>query len=497
MRRQTITFALLSAVILIFAGAVISYLNRHYSVLQLEQLVERNNTALARVFANDTLLDFDDYIAAARSLTTDEIKEHPATSYLRDRILRLMKGSSVVKVQLFDPGRRTIFSTDPDQIGTIREDNAGLHRARGGHVASELTWTDRRGATDGHTSERSIVSSYVPVQDPRDPQRLLVMLEIHDDVTAALDQVDRINQEMMAVLWVALLGIYGGLVWMVWRSNVAVARQHEANLKLTAAVARSEAANHAKGEFLANMSHELRTPLNAIIGFSEIMSLEMFGPIAVPAYKDYAKNIHASGTHLLGVVSDILDMAKAEAGSIAVDREQFDLADSLHQAIRMVEGKAQAAGLTLAAEIDPRIPPLVTDERRLRQVVLNLLSNAIKFTPPGGKVTVVARQILDKVAIEIVDTGIGIAEEHLPIALAPFGQVDSSLARKHNGTGLGLPLTKQLVELLDGTFHIDSKVGEGTRAGMTLPAPPREMNPREKRGGGGPPFAAERATGQA
>jgi signal transduction histidine kinase len=257
-------------------------------------------------------------------------------------------------------------------------------------------------------------------------------------------------------------------VWIVWRSNRAASRQHETNIKLAAAIARSEASNQSKSDFLANMSHELRTPLNAIIGFSEIMKSELLGPVTVPAYRDYVGNIHDSGVHLLSIVNDILDMAKAEVGSVPFEREEIDLKDVLDQSAAMMEERAAAAGLSLTLDVPAEIGTVVSDKRRLKQILLNLLSNAIKFTPAGGKVTLTARRILDKVAIEVADTGVGIAEEDMPTALAPFGQVDSSLARKHEGTGLGLPLARKFVELLGGTFHIESRKGAGTRVGLML-----------------------------
>ena len=252
--------------------------------------------------------------------------------------------------------------------------------------------------------------------------------------------------------------------------------------ELRAAKVAAETANRAKTEFLATMSHELRTPLNAIIGFSEIMKSELLGPVAVPAYRDYVTNIHGSGTHLLSIVNDILDMAKTETGNVALDREEFGLKEMLEQTVAMMEERAAAAGLTLNLNVAPELGTVVSDKRRIKQVMLNLLSNAIKFTPADGTVTVTARRILNKVALEVADTGIGISEQDLPTAMAPFGQVDSSLARRHEGTGLGLPLAKKFVELLGGTFHIESKPGEGTRVGMTLPvAPPApgEMPPAD------------------
>jgi signal transduction histidine kinase len=229
-------------------------------------------------------------------------------------------------------------------------------------------------------------------------------------------------------------------------------------------------ANSAKSDFLANMSHELRTPLNAIIGFSELIQMEFFGPIG-GKYKEYSADIHSSGKHLLNIVNDILDITKAEAGALEMDREVVDLAALMEQVHRMAKLQAEKSGISLVMDVKSTAVSVRADTKRLIQGVLNLVANGIKFTPPGGTVSVRAGadDVNGTAWITVVDTGIGIAEEHLEKALAPFGQVDSSLARKHEGTGLGLPLTKKFVEAMGGTFSLQSEVGKGTRITLHLP----------------------------
>jgi PAS domain S-box-containing protein len=231
-------------------------------------------------------------------------------------------------------------------------------------------------------------------------------------------------------------------------------------------------ANSTKSEFLAHMSHELRTPLNAIIGFSEIVAGEMFGPIAVRRYVEYAGDIHSSGVHLLSIINDILDLAKIEAGRRELTEGVIDLQDAAAAALRLVRGRAENGEIRLINDITRgSVPLLQADERAVKQMLLNLLSNSVKFTPKGGKVVVSATLRPDRsLAVTVGDTGIGIAPENLSRALAPFGQVDNAESRATEGTGLGLPLVSALMELHGGTLELESEVGKGTRATIVFPA---------------------------
>ncbi len=235
---------------------------------------------------------------------------------------------------------------------------------------------------------------------------------------------------------------------------------------------KAEGANKAKSEFLANMSHELRTPLNAINGFSEIMMNEMFGKLGDARYKGYSLDIHNSGQHLLALINDILDMSKIEAGKMNLKFEPLSLEDVTEDAVRLVRNRAEAAGLQL--EIDfPALPEVEADYRAVKQVLLNLLSNAIKFTPRAGRVTVRAEMRRDplgeRVRVSVIDTGIGIAAEDLARLAKPFEQVESQHAKTTQGTGLGLALTKSLVEMHDGSLEMTSAPGEGTTVSFVLP----------------------------
>ena len=238
---------------------------------------------------------------------------------------------------------------------------------------------------------------------------------------------------------------------------------------------RAEESNLAKSRFLATMSHELRTPLNAILGFSEVMKTELFGGHAVPAYKDYASDIHSSGEHLLMLINEILDLSRVEAGRYELREESVDLAGILDECRHLMSLRATKKDIQIVEEAAPRLPRLWADGRALRQVALNLLSNAVKFTPQGGQVSIRLGQTeTGGQFFSIVDTGAGIPENEIPLVMASFGR--GSLAQKtaEEGTGLGLPIVKGLVELHGGTFTLRSKVREGTEVTVTFP-PERAM----------------------
>ncbi|MBV9860098.1 MAG: response regulator [Alphaproteobacteria bacterium] len=240
----------------------------------------------------------------------------------------------------------------------------------------------------------------------------------------------------------------------------------------------AEAASRAKSGFLATMSHELRTPLNAIIGFSEMMLREVMGAIGNEQYRSYVTDIHSSGTHLLQIINDILDLSKAEAGKLELFEDVFDLRETVRSVSQLTGPKVQEAGLSSATRLPDDLPLLRADERKTKQVLLNLITNAVKFTPEGGRVEITGR--LDGaagLAVTVADTGIGIPPEHLTRVLEPFEQVDSSLSRQHQGTGLGLPLVKAIMELHGGSLKLESEVGVGTRVTVTFP-PDRLMGER-------------------
>ena len=242
----------------------------------------------------------------------------------------------------------------------------------------------------------------------------------------------------------------------------------QANKNYEAEKLRAEAANKAKSEFLANMSHELRTPLNAIIGFSEILTAQMFGPVGSPKYAEYARDIHDSGLHLLHVINDILDMSKIEAGHMRLNAESIDLQPLIEEVLRITSTQADTKKLTIRKRICDDLS-LVGDRRALKQILINLLSNAVKFTPEGGRVELRTHVHEGALIVSVADTGIGIPPEAMRKIGQPFEQVQSQYARSQGGSGLGLAISRSLVHMHGGTMKIRSCPGKGTVVSLILP----------------------------
>lgn len=246
-------------------------------------------------------------------------------------------------------------------------------------------------------------------------------------------------------------------------------KQVEAALSM--AKEQAEAANKAKSAFLANMSHELRTPLNAVLGFTEILRDELFGPLGDPRYREYVVDINASGRHLLNVINAILDLTKIEAGHGELEEEEIDIGEVMAICARLVGDTSRSRGIDFQLSPPAERALVRADPTRLKQILLNLLSNALKFTQEGGLVTLSAKRNDEGGYLILVsDTGIGMSPADLVKVLQPFEQVDTSLSRRYEGTGLGLTLTKSLVELHDGTLILDSAPGRGTTVTVCLPA---------------------------
>ena len=233
---------------------------------------------------------------------------------------------------------------------------------------------------------------------------------------------------------------------------------------------KAEAANEAKSAFLAIISHELRTPLNAIIGFAGLMEDQRFGPLGAPRYREYVSDIRHSGEHLLVLINNILDLSRAEAGKLHLQEDAVDVVEAMQICARQLEPRAIENHVQLELSV-PNTPPMLRcDAAKLRQVLLNLLSNALKFTPADGRVLLKLECGADEgVTLIVKDTGVGMSPADIPRALEPFTQLDNRLARRYEGTGLGLPLTRSLVELHGGTLRLESALGEGTTAIVTFP----------------------------
>jgi PAS domain S-box-containing protein len=309
----------------------------------------------------------------------------------------------------------------------------------------------------------------------------------HDDRPMVLDRIRArlAGEEAVSHYELRLVHEDGTVVWaevlaalVVWDGKPAslslltdITARKRAEAELVKSKQAAEYANTAKSQFLAMMSHELRTPLNAILGFSEVLTSELLGPVGQPKYLEYARDIHESGRHLLDLINDILDLAKLEAGKLDLHETEISLGRTIERCVGLVRERARQGKVALEAHVPDGLPALRGDERAVRQVLLNFLSNAVKFTPEGGRVSVCATfDAARGFVLSVSDTGIGMSPKEIEIAFSPFGQIDSALSRKHEGTGLGLPITRALVRLHAGDVTIESAPKCGTTVTAHFPA---------------------------
>lgn len=307
--------------------------------------------------------------------------------------------------------------------------------------------------------------------DPRRREEFHKKMQANDVVTHFVSEIYHrsgrtiwISENARAVRdWSGALLCYEGTV-------EDVTEKFEQERALRSALRQAEIANKMKAAFLAAMSHELKTPLNAVLGFSEIIRDEVLGPVGNAAYREYAGDIHKSGIRLLSVINNVLDVSRLEGGLLTIEARRVNILEVAEGAIKLAREQTQD-GRAIDILIDPQTPQLLVDPRRLTQALGNLLANALKFTPEGGRVRFVARPHADgSLHLIVEDTGIGMAEETIASALEPFRQLDGSLARRFEGAGLGLSISKALAELHGGSLNVTSTVGEGTVVTVALPA---------------------------
>ena len=398
---------------------------------------------------------------------------------------------SIVKITIFSPDvTRLYYGSTPAFVttnGTTRVTLFDVPQTQRGQIAARLLKNVYLTGSAEPNRARSMVQVILPLmkhnftaKDRAECRSALLpkcqpdaLAEMYVDVSEGWATLLFFQYLIAGTMIGTFALLFGMLLFTSWRAESIIAKQHEVNLELTAAAAAAEAQSRDKSQFLASISHELRTPLNAIIGFSEIIKTEAKSQLE-KTYQDYVDDIHASGKHLLSLINDILDYSKAEAGKLQIDWAETDATKVIRNSLRMVMPRAEGAQVMLVEDIPSHHLVIVTDPKKLKQVLLNLLSNAVKFTPAGGEVRCQAWEdaVNKRLIVQVKDTGIGIAPKDISRVMTPFGQVDSTLARKYEGTGLGLPLSKKFVELMGGEFAIESELNVGTTITLALPNTP-------------------------
>jgi len=393
--------------------------------------------------------------------------------------------NAATKIDIFTENKDIFFSTNESQVVKLSEDSVSPGTTPQGVLLYSMGMYDDVGNKKSGSYVLTVATTSTAgcAKKSKDDKEMRFIVEIYDDVSDAYDKLSFIQVAVTIGIIITFIFLYLALFLTSRKTEKLINKQHEEKLQLERAKSLAEAQNQQKSMFLANVSHELRTPLNAIIGFSEIIRDEVMGPVGHPQYKEYITDINSSGVHLLSLINDILDYSKADARKLDVEKVDIDLSKIAHSCIRLVEPRAKEAQVHLIENLpEGKHVVLAADPKRMKQVILNLLSNAVKFTPEEGKVTLaVAEDALNgNIVINVVDTGIGIAAKDISKAMAPFGQIDSSVSRRYEGTGLGLPLTKKLTELMGGKFDIKSEVGLGTTIELTFPIMSEENDEESK-----------------
>lgn len=404
----------------------------------------------------------------------DNLAGHGLSAQSKRIIGSATNAGNIFRYKFFDADGLIVYASRAKDIGKTNTKSYFLDLVRHGVSFAKIEYEEDFG------KDRTAVSeAYVPIMGGG---RFLGAIEVYVDISdreAALQHLGTIAffslLSLLTLLCIAVSSLVTRHIFLLKSIGTKLEDRQsdlvQLNENLLTAKLAAENANTAKSQFLATMSHELRTPLNAIIGFSEVMEQELLGPLGKPVYREYAKDIQNSGQNLLAQINKVLDLSKIESGHDELFEEKVDIKAAIAWSIGLLQQKADKNGIELMSNLEEALPLLLADEQKLRQILTNLLSNSVKFTPTNGSVTLkVWCQPEDGYVFQIIDTGIGMTANEIPKALMKFGQVDSDLSRKYEGTGLGLPLAKTFVEQHGGSLGVQSIPGQGTTITVRFPA---------------------------
>lgn len=466
-------FLILSLILVVSMAVAGGIFLRGVALDDFVKVVEANNTSAAQGWVNVVWKRYHDALAPVIH-TPDKLKSTPEVPYFAQATANYFERMALVRVNIYTPDAVLLVSTNvsgkPNLTGATSTPDKlfVMSNARKSIVSSQVLEEVVMDTTNTGKLVQTIIPFNVSNSFDKPAEGAI---EILFDITATYDTLMSFQVVSTCIVIFVFLAFLLILSISSRKAEAIISKQHEMNLELAKTAASAQAENADKSLFLANISHELRTPLNAIIGFSEIIKTELLPTLTERKYDQYVTDIHSSGVHLLSLINDILDFSKAEAGKLTLEVSEVDATKMVQNSMRLVSPRAEEGGVALVDNLPKEHITMMVDGKKFKQVLLNLLSNAVKFTPSGGQVSVTAWQVIDEdmVTFQVEDTGIGIAPKDISKAMAPFGQVDNTLKRKYEGTGLGLPLTKKFVEIMGGKFTIESEVNKGTKVIFTLP----------------------------
>jgi two-component system cell cycle sensor histidine kinase PleC len=473
-------FSILSLLAMVGVGVAAGVSVRNIAADNLKQMVTRNSVNLAQGYVGGVWVRYRDVIIPLAAADASALQNNAAVTEFAKDTVRFFQKISLVRANIYNADGRLLMTSNADGINKLMGEAPSPDSAfvTGQFRQSGPSINELHKIALQTNPEATLLQTVIPIRmdgSTGGPEGAIEILYDMSKPWQALHQFQLYGTAGILGMFLVLLGV---MIMTSRKAESIIAKQYEANMELAQTAETAKAENMQKSQFLANISHELRTPLNAIIGFSDIIKNEVMVDVQEKKYHDYIGDIHTSGVHLLSLINDILDYSKAEAGKLELEVSEVNAGKLIQNSMRLVAPRAETAKVTLTDALPKEQIIMFTDSKKFKQILLNLLSNAVKFTPAGGEVRVTAWRDLtdDTYSFEVKDTGIGIAPKDISRAMSPFGQVDSALSRKYEGTGLGLPLTKKFVEIMGGKFVIESKINVGTTITFTLP---RELKERE------------------